>query len=115
MKSTDYSPEDLTFYSKLKAVLRANGDLFPLTPHQIEAFENKHSKEGKISLSSLPDLNEILKNGKQYNLSIEENSFETQLYGENNFTYAARNGKVITDEIRRKMKQDRNQNGKELK
>ena len=114
MKSTDYSPDDLTFYSKLKAVLRANGDLFPLTPPQIEAFENKHHNEGKTSLLALPDLSEILLNGKQYNLTVEEDAPIYQIFGDNNFAQAARNGKEIPDEIRKKMQQDRDQNGKKF-
>lgn len=112
MRSLDYSPEDLTFYSKLKAVLRANGILFPLTPPQIEAFETKLRKQGNDTPTDLPALSEILANGKQYNITVEECSPFYPSTEENNFAQAARNGKAIPEEIRRKMQNDRDEKEK---
>ena len=107
MKSQSEPTEDRRIIRLLSICLRANGELIPVTIEQVMAFEYKFKEDLNKVSSRLPDPYELLARGRKSDPDIinpELNrSIETQYY-----SAAARNGKEISDEIRRKMDNDRN-------
>jgi hypothetical protein len=107
MKQQSELSEEGKIISLLSACLRANGDLIPVTIEQVMAFEVKYQEDLNKASAKLPDPYELLARGRKPNpdiVNVEINrAVETQYY-----SAAARNGKEIPDEIRKKMNDDRN-------
>jgi hypothetical protein len=107
MKLQSELTEERRIIQLLNECFRANGDLIPVTLTQVMAFEFRYQEDLNKPSSKLPDPYELLARGRKQNpdiINLEINrSVETQY-----FSAAARNGKEISDEIRKKMDDDRN-------
>ena len=95
---------DEIFEKKLEFFLRSTGRLFPITPAQVEAFENRTPNYPTTTLNADPLA--ILERG-YINYQIPKIITPDTLSEENGFRMAARNGKEISPETFRKMKEDR--------
>lgn len=87
-------------------LLRKYGYTLPLTEDEVIAFENKYGKdyESPKEWSSIDDIinTSILEEKKV--ISLRDNGKNKSA---NQLSMAAREGKEITDEIRKKMKEDK--------
>ena len=92
----------------LARVFRMHGYLLPLNENEILALEANM----KISKETPPywdNPTEILKRGKRQTSSLSQPILDSDTVS--NLAMAARDGKGITDEIRRKMNHDRKNSG----
>jgi len=104
--------EDKGFSSKLEFFLRSTGRLFPITPAQVEAFEEymaAHPQLTPLPQSKLTP-EEILRRGYVEYIPKTKPVPEEDVYGKE-YRAAARNKGDLTEDILRKMKEDQ-ENGK---
>jgi hypothetical protein len=95
---------DEIFEMKLEFFLRSTGRLFPITPAQVEAFEKRNPTYPTTSVKADPLA--ILARGYR-NYTLPTNVSPDTLADNDGFRMAARNGKEISPEILRKMREDR--------
>ena len=95
---------DEIFEKKLEFFLRSTGRLFPITPAQVEAFE-KRNPTYPTSTTHADPMAILARGYRNYTLPITV-SPDTQTENEG-FRMAARNGKEISPETLRKMREDR--------
>jgi len=95
---------DEIFEKKLEFFLRSTGRLFPITPAQVEAFEKRNPTFPTTSL--LADPMAILERGYR-NYTLPTTVSPDTLTENEGFRMAARNGKEISPETLRKMREDR--------
>ena len=95
-----YKPE-----SKLAFSLRANGYLFPTSIEQVKFLEENHQILFQNIPSNITSAADILERG----LISFEPAFQVYINDEvqQNLAQAAREGKEISDEVRKQMQQDR--------
>lgn len=113
-------PHDLTeeeeqkFSNKLEFFLRSTGRLFPITPAQVEAFEEYIANHPDPT--PLPEFKysaeEILKRGYIEYVPKARPISAVDEYGDG-FKAAARNKGNLTEDILRKMKEDQEKGKKE--
>lgn len=87
-------------------LFKSQGLLFPSNAEEVLAFE----KVNNIEIENPKDWenpSEIIKRGKIKNLKLKNFSVTDECL--TNLSLAAREGKIITDEIRKKMDNDREQ------
>jgi hypothetical protein len=95
---------DEIFEKKLEFFLRSTGKLFPITPAQVEAFEKRNPTYP--AKTSKADPMAILERGyRDYTIPITVSP--DTLKENDGFRMAARNGKEISSDILRKMREDR--------
>ena len=95
---------DEIFEMKLEFFLRSTGKLFPITPAQVEAFEKRNPPFPATSTKSDPMA--ILERGyRDYTITIDVSP--DTLNDNDGFRMAARNGKEISPDILRIMREDR--------
>ena len=86
-------------------IFKSSGMLFPTSPEEIEQFEKDNDIDGETP-RNWNNPNDIVKNGlrelKNFNSKSEILNPELQ-----NLAMAAREGKGIPDDIRKKMMQDK--------
>jgi hypothetical protein len=105
MQAPEQNKRDELPHPSIESIFRANGYLFPITPEQVRAFEGLLERKPELIDDDLPDPMEILRQGKQFRVTIITN--QTQTIYDEYLQRAARNGKEISDEIRKKMDNDR--------
>ena len=104
MEGTQIMSDEI-FEKKLEFFLRSTGRLFPITPAQVEAFEKRNPTKPTTTFNADPMA--ILERGyRNYSLPTITVSPDTKTDIEG-FRLAARNGKEISPEILRKMREDR--------
>ena len=86
-------------------IFKSAGMLFPTTPEEIDQFE-KANNINEVEPKNWDNPTNIIKKGKRelknFNTNVEVPKSDVQ-----NLSMAARDGKSISDEIRKKMIQDR--------
>ena len=95
---------DEIFEKKLEFFLRSTGRLFPITPAQVEAFEKRNPTYPTTTAQADPMA--ILERGYR-NYKLPTTVSPDTLTENNGFRMAARNGKEISAETLRKMREDR--------
>lgn len=95
---------DEIFEKKLEFFLRSTGRLFPITPAQVEAFEKRNPTYPTTTTQADPMA--ILERGYR-NYTLPTTVSPDTLTDNEGFRMAARNGKDISPEILRKMREDR--------
>lgn len=88
----------------LARVFRTNGYLLPANEDEVLAFE-KHLEPIKETPRDWDDPIQIIKRGKKYNIPISNSTPDNDTVS--NLAMAARDGKEITDAVRKKMNDDR--------
>jgi hypothetical protein len=107
MKPTDATMSDEIFEKELDFFLRSTGRLFPVTPAQVEAYEQNMKPSPKTPASASPD--EILKRGYITEIPTLKNIASPS---DHTYRLAARNGNEIPDDVLRKMHDDREKDEK---
>lgn len=100
--------EEQEFDRLMEFYLRSTGQLFPTTPAQVEAFEKYMSTlpaEAKAPATDLPTAAEILARGYQPYKPVAEASTRIVDFT-NDYALAARNGKQLSEETLRKMREE---------
>ncbi|MFZ4464831.1 MAG: hypothetical protein ACOYN5_13365 [Bacteroidales bacterium] len=105
MQAPEQHKSDEHPHPSIESIIRANGYLFPITREQVRAFEGLLERKPELIDNNLPDPMEILRQGKQYRATVIIN--QTQTMYDENLQRAARNGKNIPDEIKKRMHDDR--------
>lgn len=95
---------DEIFEKKLEFFLRSTGRLFPITPAQVEAFEKRNPNYPTTTLKADPLA--ILERG-YINYTLPTTESPDTFSEADGFRMAARNGKEISPEILRMMREDR--------
>lgn len=95
---------DEIFEMKLEFFLRSTGKLFPITPAQVEAFEKRNPTYPTATTHADPLA--ILERGYR-NYTLPATVSPDTLIENDGFRMAARNGKDISPETLRKMREDR--------
>jgi len=95
---------DEIFEKKLEFFLRSTGRLFPITPAQVEAFEKRNPTYPTTTAQADPMA--ILKRG-YIHYTLPTTVSPDTLSENEGFRMAARNGKGISPETLRKMREDR--------
>lgn len=108
MKPTDATMSDEIFEKELDFFLRSTGRLFPITPAQVEAYEQNMKPSPKTPASASPA--EILKRG--YITELPKIVKMTPSVDPSTYRAAARNGNEIPDDVLRKMHDDREKDEK---
>ncbi|MGF1558974.1 MAG: hypothetical protein ACFCUL_07790 [Flavobacteriaceae bacterium] len=88
----------------LARFMRLNGFVMPISEDEIEAFEEKFKKTFAKPKNWNSPL-EILKNGKTKKINLDSVHIPTQI--SDSLSMAAREGKEISKELRKKMNEDR--------
>lgn len=92
-------------------VLRTNGFLLPTNEEEVTSFES-YLKESNVKPKDWDNPLQILKRGKKYDVDFSNPMPDEEAIS--NLAMAAREGKEITDAIRKKMNEDRrNSNNKQ--
>jgi len=94
------------FERKLVKSLKCSGHLFPETDDEIRAFDQHFSKEIKASGKNIPNPAALLAKGRVDKMWTVKTEIDESV--KENLAQAAREGKEIPDEIKRKMIDDRN-------
>jgi hypothetical protein len=100
--------EDLEFSRKLEFFLRSTGRLFPVTPAQVEAFEEymaKHPHQPTPAPKNRLTAEEILQRGYVEYIPKAAPVPEEDVY-DNDFRAAARNKGELTEDIMKMMRED---------
>lgn len=100
--------EEQEFDRLMEFYLRSTGQLFPITPQQVEAFEKYVSTlpaEAKAPATELPTAAEILARGYQPYKQVAEAGTRMEDFT-NEYALAARNGKQLSEETLRKMREE---------
>ena len=107
LKLVPKQPDDLSqFERKLVKSLKCSGNIFPEADDEIMSFETSFKKEIKSFAANLPDAELILQTGKiDKHWTLQNEVVESV---KDNLAQAAREGKELTDELKRKMIDDRN-------
>lgn len=92
--------------NSIAKVLRLNGYLMPTNEEEVKAFEEKHKKNYQKPENWNNPL-EILKKGKVEKLNLKSDKLSSS-HEANSLAMAARDGKEISEDVRKKMKEDRN-------
>ena len=95
---------DEIFEMKLEFFLRSTGRLFPITPAQVEAFETRNPTYPTTTTKADPLA--ILERGYR-NYTLPTTISPETLPENDGFRMAARNGKDLSPETLRKMREDR--------
>ncbi len=94
-----------------KKILEDNGFTFPSNESQVEKFESLLS-DGLESPNSWPDINELLESKSQQS-ELSFNNLNSDDKTERFMSMAARDGKKISDDVKKQMKEDKDKaNGK---
>ncbi|WP_299248846.1 hypothetical protein [uncultured Aquimarina sp.] len=97
--------------NSFKKILEDNGYTFPKTENQVNEFES--SLKGKFHQPENWDNIDDILNKKSGLKLLFNNSSASNKETENYLSMAAREGKEISDEVKKKMKEDRDKtNGK---
>ncbi|MDO5655754.1 MAG: hypothetical protein Q4G27_06400 [Flavobacteriaceae bacterium] len=89
---------------KLADIIKKLGFLFPETEEEINEFEANHEiNDDSIYCYDNPD--NIIKNGYRKVVKIENVNYSSEEL--QNLSMAARDGKEISDEVKKKMKKDK--------
>lgn len=106
--------EDKELSSKLEFFLRSTGRLFPITPAQVEAFEEYMASHPQLTPIPQSELTpeEILQRGYVEYTPKAKPVTEEDVYG-NYFRAAARNKGDLTEDVLRKMKEDQERGKKQ--
>jgi hypothetical protein len=106
MTHTHLSADEQQIFKRLKSCLGAQGILFPETVKQVEAFEELMTHE-KLTLHLIPDPDLILDGDYKNTLMAYPRHEAHEDAAEASIRAAARNGKEIPEEVRRRMEEDR--------
>jgi hypothetical protein len=89
-------------------LLRKYGYAIPLSEEEVIAFENKHAKDYELpsEWSSIDNIIEKDTTDQKKVISLNDNHSKNKSV--NPLSMAAREGKEITDEIRKRMNKDKN-------
>jgi hypothetical protein len=94
----------------LGKVFRTNGFLLPIDESEVSEFESNLQISSELPIDWDNPLN-IIKRGKEY--SIQLNSSDIDQSTVNNLAMAARDGKNISEAVRKKMNEDRKKSNKQ--
>jgi hypothetical protein len=97
------------FEESFEKSLRSLGYLFPATDEEVTAFESLNKIEN--THMDIPSANDILRKGRITSIAPKNNFIHTE--SSENLAMAARNGKEIPVEIKRKMNTDRKESENE--